>query len=223
MGFTNVTNRNRDFYKDIESGALPEYDVMVTNPPYSGRHMERLLEFCASPLGQQKPSFLLLPHFVYTKDYYQRALSGAVGARYSYLPPAWVTERSGASKALARGKETTAPFPSFWYCHVPTTTTTTTTTTTPRSWLESTFGPSGSVRSFHLPSGLRYAGVPGDIPRAFKGEFDATNKRPNPRARKRMRKAAAAAAGGMPQQSPQRQQRQTQRKRQRDKKKKRRY
>lgn len=33
LGFSSVIHRNRDFYADIQSGQLPEYDVMVTNPP----------------------------------------------------------------------------------------------------------------------------------------------------------------------------------------------
>lgn len=218
LGFTNVINENRDFYKDIASHQIPDHDILVTNPPYSGEHMEKLLEFCRK---NQKPSFLLLPHFVYTKDYYARALGNFArdlcflvpSIRYSYIPPAWVQHNTG-SKALARGKEQTAPFPSFWYaCHLQK-------TSISKEWLTNTFGPSGSVRSQHAASGLRYAAIPAQIPRDFKGEFDPTKKRPNPRARKRMRMAAAAAANGtsLP---PKQQQRQ----RQRDpkKKKKRRY
>ena len=54
------------------------------------------------------------------------------------------------------------------------------------------FGESGKiVRANHLTSKLRYASCTKDIPRSFKGEFDTSNKRPNPKARKR---AAAAAA-----------------------------
>lgn len=34
LGFKSVIHRNRDFYADITSGQLPEYDVLVTNPPY---------------------------------------------------------------------------------------------------------------------------------------------------------------------------------------------
>ena len=223
LGFTNVINENRDFYQDIANNQIPEHDILVTNPPYSGEHMEKLLDFCKT---NRKPSFLLLPHFVYTKDYYSRALGSFArdfcflvpSMRYSYIPPAWVQHKTG-SKALARGKDQTAPFPSFWYaCHLQN-------TTISKEWLANTFGPSGSVRSQHTPSGLRYAAIPAQIPRDFKGEFDPTKKRPNPRARKRMRMAAAAAsANGAPLHLPQKQQ-QKQRQRQRDpkKKKKRRY
>ena len=46
-GFTSVINRNRDFYEDIKKKNTPEYDVLITNPPYSGVHMEKLLDFCS--------------------------------------------------------------------------------------------------------------------------------------------------------------------------------
>lgn len=232
LGFTNVINENRDFYQDVQDGKIPDYDVLVTNPPYSGQHMEKLLDFCVAQQNQKaKPSFLLLPHFVYTKDYYARALSPikspkatffsflVPSIRYSYVPPAWVANRSGASLALAKGKGTTAPFPSFWYCcHLQGVIDTV--------WFQETFGASGSIRSQHK-SGLRYARYATDIPRDFKGEFDPTKKRPNPRARKRMRLAAMAAAnGGQPALSQEQQKRekgQQQQPRNPKKKKKKRY
>jgi hypothetical protein len=41
LGFMSVTNSNRDFYADVESGAVPEFDCLVTNPPFSGDHKVR--------------------------------------------------------------------------------------------------------------------------------------------------------------------------------------
>lgn len=34
LGFPRVINRNRDFYADAATRNLPQYDVLVTNPPY---------------------------------------------------------------------------------------------------------------------------------------------------------------------------------------------
>ena len=221
LGFTHVSNENRDFYQDAAAHRIPDHDVLVTNPPYSGRHMERLLAFCASRTGERaRPALLLLPHFVYTKDYYARALAPAPTTfcsflvpqtRYSYVPPAWVQHRRGAAKALAKGKDTTAPFPSFWYCCHLGGGRTTATTGVSHPWLEATFGAAGSVHAQHA-SGLRYARVPREIPRDFKGEFDPGKKRANPRARKRMRKLAAMGAhgGGPPPPPPQQEQQQQQ-------------
>lgn len=195
FGFTSVINRNRDFYQDIDNNLTPEYDVLVTNPPYSGVHMEKILAFCSdiSKTPRKKPFLLLLPHFVYTKDYYQRALSPQVSSsmfflvpevRYGYIPPSWVEAKMG-SKAIDRGKTITAPFPSFWYCHAPT-------EMIQPKWLVQNFGPSGMFRPKHH-SKLRYANCSQDIPRDFKGEFDPSKKRPNAKARKRAAKKRLAA------------------------------
>lgn len=194
FGFASVINQNRDFYDDIDKNIIPEYDLLVTNPPYSGVHMEKILTFCSKISHTKKPFLLLLPHFVYTKDYYQRSLSSKVSSsifflvpevRYAYTPPAWVEAKMG-SKALEQGKTKTAPFPSFWYCHAPK-------EMIPPNWLLETFGPSGMVRPKHH-SKLRYANRSQDIPRAFMGEFDPSKKRPNPKARKRAAKKRLEAA-----------------------------
>ena len=187
-GFTSVINRNRDFYNDIQKKQTPEYDVLVTNPPYSGVHMEKLIDFCSEIALSGKPFLLLLPHFVYTKDYYERALSLKVSAdifflvpeiRYSYFPPAWVDATAG-SKAIEQGKIKTAPFPSFWYIFTPK-------QIIHPKWLVDNFGPSGMVRPKHQ-SKLRYANSSQHIPRDFLGEFDPNKKRANPKARKRAAK-----------------------------------
>lgn len=195
FGYTFVINRNRDFYHDIDKQTIPEYDVLVTNPPYSGVHIEKLLSFCSVTSRRiQKPFLILLPHFVYTKDYYERALSSTVSSsvfflipevRYAYIPPVWVEAKIG-SKALEVGKMTTAPFPSFWYCYAPK-------EIIFPNWLVQNFGPSGIIRPKH-PSGLRYAKCPQDIPKNFKGEFDPSKKRSNPKARKRAAKKRREAA-----------------------------
>lgn len=44
LGFGNVYNRCEDFYHMLSRGALPDYDVIVTNPPYSHDHKERTLK-----------------------------------------------------------------------------------------------------------------------------------------------------------------------------------
>ena len=197
IGFTNVINNNSDFYEDIKEKKIPEYDILLTNPPYSGAHMGKLLKYCKEIATEEKkkPFLLLLPHYVYTKDYYQLMLGSKVSSsmfflvplkRYNYIPPTWVDAEKG-SKALADGrKQDTAPFPSFWYCH-------TDTTMISADWLENAFGKSGTVRPIHR-SKLRYAKCTKDIPREFRGEFDPNNKRANPRARKRAAKMKREAA-----------------------------
>ncbi|CAB9498314.1 expressed unknown protein [Seminavis robusta] len=246
LGFHNVINDNRDFYDDIANDQVPPHDVLITNPPYSGHHMESLLKFVTNnyyhkhhhndkdnPSKKRKknreqppkqalvPFLLLLPHYVYTKPFFQEYFdSNARGReghresdsnpnrelfylvpknsyRYSYEPPSWVSADKG-STALSRGKTQTAPFPSFWYCHVPSLMMMNmmlepSSKTQSSSWLVQTFGPSGSHHSSSNSSNnnhqrLHYANCTAHLPREFKGEFDVTNKRPNPRARKRAAK-----------------------------------
>ena len=53
MGYreSSVINANRDFYADVAAGAVPRHGVLVTNPPYSAEHKQRLLGFL---LDQQR-------------------------------------------------------------------------------------------------------------------------------------------------------------------------
>ena len=206
LGFTNVINNNSDFYNDISKKNIPHYDVLLTNPPYSGAHMGKLLGYCkqiaATSDGNNKPFLLLLPHYVYTKDYYQLMLGKEISSsmfylvpmsRYNYVPPSWVEAEKG-SKALTSGKQDTAPFPSFWYCHAGNINMTDDDSSSliESNWLVDKFGSSGTVRPKHI-SKLRYAKCTKDIPRDFRGEFDPNNKRANPKARKRAAKLLAAS------------------------------
>jgi hypothetical protein len=68
LGYRDIYNKKEDFYEMIRLDRIPPYDVLVTNPPYSMDHMEQLLRFV---MKSSKPWFLLLPNYVYCKDYYQ--------------------------------------------------------------------------------------------------------------------------------------------------------
>jgi hypothetical protein len=75
IGFTNVINRNEDFYKVIEENRVPEHDVFLTNPPYSADHIEKCVAFAAENLAAHgRPYMLLLPSYVIHKEYYVPAL-----------------------------------------------------------------------------------------------------------------------------------------------------
>ena len=45
-----------------------DYDILVTNPPYSGEHKPRLIEFLKR---SEKPFLLLLPVYTATKSYWR--------------------------------------------------------------------------------------------------------------------------------------------------------
>lgn len=67
LGFESVYNKNEDFYAARESKAVPEFDCLVTNPPFSSNHIENLLEFCVT---SKKPWAILMPQYIARKDFY---------------------------------------------------------------------------------------------------------------------------------------------------------
>lgn len=49
-GFKRVYNRCEDFYKMIDDGMVPDYDVLLTNPPYSADHFDKIVREPPPPL-----------------------------------------------------------------------------------------------------------------------------------------------------------------------------
>lgn len=80
LGFPNVINRNRDFYRDIAQKNLPKYDVLVTNPPYSAEHKGKLFDFLierqrlAIDRAKQEPFLLLIPSWTVGKAVFSKFL-----------------------------------------------------------------------------------------------------------------------------------------------------
>lgn len=68
LGFEKVYNENVDFYKAIAESQVPDFDVLVTNPPFSERrHLATALEF-AVQCG--KPWLMILPvHTVFEDNF----------------------------------------------------------------------------------------------------------------------------------------------------------
>ena len=64
LGFSDVYNEPVDFYGQAQ---VPDFDVLVSNPPFSGDHISNLFEFAEK---RGKPFFLLLPNFVCCKQYF---------------------------------------------------------------------------------------------------------------------------------------------------------
>jgi hypothetical protein len=194
LGFMDVYNQCEDFYSVQAADKTPQYDVLVTNPPYSGEHIEKILSFCTS---SGKPWFCLLPHWVYTKSYYNRHGHNVWylvkhTVRYAYEPPKWV-EAGNGSTAIDKGRQRTAPFPSFWYCWYPqiqreqvlegienSSTTTMSSSTTPFIVRNRQF----EMMRHPLLLCLDVHQLPYEV----RGELDNTRKRPNAKARKRMKK-----------------------------------
>lgn len=74
LGFTSVININEDFYSRWAADAIPAFDVLLTNPPFSGDHLARTFEFATSCA---RPFLLLLPQYVSRKAFLLEWQSGA--------------------------------------------------------------------------------------------------------------------------------------------------
>jgi hypothetical protein len=188
LGFEHVYNRCEDFYARLETGNLPEYDVLVTNPPYScvpRDHVAALMTF----LGQSgRPWLVVQPRHVYTKPYYAPAVLGdAAGAacRPFYLvPPSPRAYEYKAPQGFRRsGASRTSPHVTFWYC-----------------WL----GPNMQGEALQwlatqsdavLCGRLRLAATEYHLPDAFKDSNDRTRKKVR-KGQKKKKEAAAATEGG---------------------------
>jgi hypothetical protein len=67
LGFPNMHHECRDFYEDVKNNFVPEYDILVTNPPYSADHIPRLMDILVT---KRKPFALLVPDYVAKKPFY---------------------------------------------------------------------------------------------------------------------------------------------------------
>jgi hypothetical protein len=117
LGFPDVYNKKEDCYKVWASKkCYPSFDLFITNPPYSGDHIERLMDHVTSPQFGQRPWFLLMPQWVHKKDYYSKRTSAirpfyiVPRKRYVYVPPTSFRE---AKKSDTHKKS--SPFVSMWY------------------------------------------------------------------------------------------------------------
>eukprot|EP00040_Diaphanoeca_grandis_P017730 m.92969 g.92969 ORF g.92969 m.92969 type:complete len:282 (-) comp26589_c0_seq1:74-919(-) len=121
LGFPNVYNECQDFYKIIETKSYPEFDVLLTNPPYSTKpfdHIERLMHFCQE---QRKPYLILQPCYVYVKDYYKAHCiplgdSPPVGEFYVTPSERYMYRTPTGLRDVKAGALSTSPFVTFWFC-----------------------------------------------------------------------------------------------------------
>ena len=67
IGVTNFIHEKRDFYADVKAKRVPDYDILITNPPYSLNHKERIIAFVAD---SGKAWALLMPNYVANKSYF---------------------------------------------------------------------------------------------------------------------------------------------------------
>ena len=168
LGFRDVVNENRNFYADLSKGTVPRHDVLVTNPPYSGDHVDRLISHV---VAAKTPFAVLIPTYYLGRDAWRQAASQlspqpfyvCPHRRYAYLPPAWAREAAAA--------RTTAPFTTAWFCWRPE-------------------GPAGLGFSGRVDVFRSVASVASQ----YRDVTDSLKKRPNPKARKRQKAARLAKA-----------------------------
>ena len=119
LGFCNVRNRKEDCYavwSSLES--YPEFNVLLTNPPYSGDHVQKLVDFVTSVRFGSRPWFLLMPNWVHKKGYYTEAMKKSnchpfyliPRKRYVYAPPKNFREKKNSDV-----HRKSSPFVSMWY------------------------------------------------------------------------------------------------------------
>jgi len=124
LGYTNVVHEKRDFYRDIRNHKVPEYDILITNPPYSDAHKIDCLDFCFRQLrSSNKPFMLLMPAYTASKHYYRKHCScrkkddeqgdeGLETEEVVYLVPNQYYHYDHPENT---GKEQ-SPFASLWFC-----------------------------------------------------------------------------------------------------------
>jgi hypothetical protein len=97
LGFPNVYNCKEDCYKVWnDPSKIPPHDIFMTNPPYSGCHIEQLMKHVTCSKHGNRPWMLLMPNFVHKKDFFELLTrqSGQLPIylvprkRYVYQPPA---------------------------------------------------------------------------------------------------------------------------------------
>eukprot|EP00747_Dinoflagellata_sp_TGD_P093200 gnl/TRDRNA2_/TRDRNA2_165683_c2_seq2.p1 gnl/TRDRNA2_/TRDRNA2_165683_c2~~gnl/TRDRNA2_/TRDRNA2_165683_c2_seq2.p1 ORF type:complete len:381 (+),score=68.14 gnl/TRDRNA2_/TRDRNA2_165683_c2_seq2:88-1143(+) len=108
LGFPKVINRKRDFYQDVSDDALPRFDVLLTNPPYSGDHKERLFQVLldrqrsALLHGKPEPYLLLLPSWTVDKAFTRRFLQALAKLHNKEGSEDQVTPAPGFEEAAAK-------------------------------------------------------------------------------------------------------------------------
>jgi hypothetical protein len=121
LGYTNVYNKKEDCYAVWEARKEPDFDVSITNPPYSSDHIDKLMKYITSTAFGSKPWLLLMPNWVHKKEYYEHSTTKnqinpiypfyiVPKKRYVYVPPPDFREKKASDV-----HKKSSPFVSMWY------------------------------------------------------------------------------------------------------------
>eukprot|EP00750_Incisomonas_marina_P013595 INCI17506.7.p1 GENE.INCI17506.7~~INCI17506.7.p1 ORF type:complete len:492 (+),score=104.22 INCI17506.7:173-1648(+) len=185
LGFPGVINRNVDCYRT----PAPDHDVLMTNPPFSGDHLQRIVEICAS---RSAPFCLLVPNFVIGHGPWRAACERlhpppfyvVPHRRYTFSPPDFAIDK--AKVAQKGGATLTSPFETIWLCWAP--------APTYKLCQKNAAG----LPVFN-PKRVAVFWTLKAVPSEHRDVTDPAKKRPNPKVRKRLaakRKKRAANYGG---------------------------
>jgi hypothetical protein len=94
LGCENVYNRNEDCYAAMalgeqgvgRPGGVPPHEVLLTNPPYSAEHVERLVRWASSGAQASRPFLALMPDFYANRPWF-RQLRESTQHRWLFLGP----------------------------------------------------------------------------------------------------------------------------------------
>ena len=102
----------------MATGGHPPHDIVLTNPPYSGDHMERLLTFCRD---HNKPCLLLVPSYVHQKPYFAAVHASAARTPFFVVPRKrynyWTPRDACRGNPKVRKDGRTSPFVTLWCDH----------------------------------------------------------------------------------------------------------
>lgn len=120
LGFHKVIHRKRDFYQDVKQKSIPNHDVFISNPPYSGDHKERCLEFAIKNLRENgRPFFLLMPNYVAVKDYYKKIIHDHQNKDQDLNDMVYIIPPRPYKYEHPEGTgHDNPPFESIWFCGV---------------------------------------------------------------------------------------------------------
>lgn len=110
LGFQAVYNENEDCYSSARWRDASLYDVIVTNPPYSGTHKERFMTWARQT---RRPWFCLMWSFAASKQWYR---DGAHDQRDWFVAPLHTT-RYDFRNPLGKGMHGGSPYPPLWFCN----------------------------------------------------------------------------------------------------------
>ena len=95
LSYRNIYNENVDCYEEQKTSMVSPFDVLLTNPPFSGDHIKRCLSYAIS---SKKPFAMLIPSNVFLRPWYetlsknQNIIYVAPHERYGFTGPSCETD-----------------------------------------------------------------------------------------------------------------------------------